>query len=69
MNTRKLSDIQPGDVFVYAAGDHDLERKSKSKYGHAIMVVDVAVDRKVLSRGNYASVKENGQIIRPKRPD
>lgn len=57
MKTRKLSDIQPGDVFVYAAGDHDLERKVKSKYGHAIMVVDVAVDRKgnkmfMLAEGN-----------------
>lgn len=42
--TRKLKDMQPGDVFVYAAGDHDLERKMKSKYGHAVMVVDVAMD-------------------------
>lgn len=42
---RQLKDIQPGDVFVYAAGDHDLERKTHSKYGHAIMVVDVAVNR------------------------
>ena len=31
----------------------------KRKYAH----------RKVLSRGNYASVIENGQKIRPKRPD
>ena len=38
---RALSDMQPGDVFVYAAGDHDLERKVKAKYGHAIMVVDL----------------------------
>lgn len=57
MKTRKLSDIQPGDVFVYAAGDHDKGRKVKSKYGHAIMVVDVAVDRKgnkmfMLAEGN-----------------
>lgn len=42
MKQRSLSDIQPGDVFVYAAGDHDLDRKLNSKYGHAIMVVDVA---------------------------
>lgn len=57
MKTRKLSDMQPGDVFVYAAGDHDLERKVKAKYGHAVMVVDVAVDRKghkmfMLAEGN-----------------
>ena len=31
----------------------------KRKYAH----------RKVLSKGNYASVIENRQIIRPKRPD
>ena len=31
----------------------------KRKYAH----------RKVLSRGNYASVIENGQKIRPKRPE
>ena len=31
----------------------------KRKYAH----------RKVLSRGNYASVKEIGQIILPKRPE
>lgn len=43
--SRRLADMQPGDVFVYAAGDHDLERKVQSKYGHAIMVVDVAVDK------------------------
>lgn len=42
---RDLKDIQPGDVFVYAAGDHDLERKMHAKYGHAIMVVDVAVNK------------------------
>lgn len=42
---RALGDIQPGDVFVYAAGDHDLERAVHAKYGHAIMVVDVAVDK------------------------
>lgn len=57
MKTRKLSDMQPGDVFVYAAGDHDRGRKVKSKYGHAIMVVEVAVDRKgrkvfMLAEGN-----------------
>ena len=31
----------------------------KRKYAH----------RKVLSRGNYASAIENGQIVRPKRPE
>lgn len=36
--------LQPGDVFVYAAGDHNLEGATHSKYGHAIMIVDVAVD-------------------------
>lgn len=55
--TRKLKDMQPGDVFVYAAGDHDIEREMKSKYGHAIMVVDVAEDNNgnkvyMLAEGN-----------------
>lgn len=45
MEHRELKDIQPGDVFVYAAGDHDLERKAHAKYGHAIMVVDVAENK------------------------
>ena len=31
----------------------------KRKYAH----------RKVLSRGNYASAIDNGQIVRPKRPE
>lgn len=53
---RRLADMQPGDVFVYAAGDHDLERKAKSKLGHAIMVVDVAVDR----HGNKAFLLAEG---------
>lgn len=53
---RALRDMQPGDVFVYAAGDHDLERKMHSKYGHAIMVVDVAVDR----HGNKAFLLAEG---------
>lgn len=35
LEQRKLSDMQPGDIFVYPA------RKGK-KYGHAVMVVDVA---------------------------
>lgn len=50
LENRSLKDIQPGDVFVYAAGDHDLERKMHSKYGHAIMVVDVAVNKLTGSR-------------------
>lgn len=37
MNNRKLSEIQPGDVFVYAAID-----RPGNKYGHAVMVADVA---------------------------
>lgn len=39
MPHRKIQDIRPGDVWVYAAP------KGK-KYGHAIMVVDVAVNEK-----------------------
>lgn len=38
---RRLKEIQPGDVFVYAAVD----RPGNHKYGHAVMVVDVAQDR------------------------
>ena len=34
MSIRKLSDIQPGDVFVYPA--------TSQRYGHAVMVADVA---------------------------
>jgi hypothetical protein len=53
MKTRRLSDIQPGDVFVYAAVD----RPRYHKYGHAIMVVDVAENKKgkkafLLAEGN-----------------
>lgn len=39
MRQRTLADIQPGDVFVYAAVD----RPDNHKYGHAVMVVDVAI--------------------------
>lgn len=46
MKPRELKDVQPGDVFVYAAGDHDIDSNVKSKYGHAIMVADVAVNSK-----------------------
>ena len=41
LRQRPLADIQPGDVFVYAA----IDRPGNHKYGHAVMVVDVAVDR------------------------
>ena len=38
MPVRKLSDIQPGDVFLY-----DAKSRPSSQYGHAMMVADVAV--------------------------
>lgn len=38
LQKRALDDMQPGDVFVYAAVD----RPGNHKYGHAVMVVDVA---------------------------
>ena len=37
MPQRPLSEMQPGDVFVYSAKDRE-----DKKYGHAIMVADVA---------------------------
>ncbi|MBP5412975.1 MAG: hypothetical protein J6Y47_06960 [Bacteroidales bacterium] len=37
LQQRPLAEIQPGDVFVYAAAD-----RPGNQYGHAIMVVDVA---------------------------
>ena len=37
MKTRRLADMQPGDVFVYPARYGQL-------YGHAVMVVDVAIN-------------------------
>ena len=53
MQRRSLSDMQPGDVFVYAAVD----RPGNHKYGHAVMVVDVAVSKSgkkafLLAEGN-----------------
>lgn len=51
LETRKLGDMQPGDVFVYPA------RQGK-KYGHAVMVVDVARNKRtgkkafLLAEGN-----------------
>lgn len=41
LEQRQLKDMQPGDVFVYAAAD----RPGSHKYGHAVMVVDVAQDK------------------------
>lgn len=43
METRELKEIQPGDVFVYKA-------RKLEHYGHALMVVDVAVDPKTGER-------------------
>jgi hypothetical protein len=37
MTTRRLADMQPGDVFVYPA-------RYGQQYGHAVMVVDVAIN-------------------------
>ena len=50
MTTRRLADMEPGDVFVYAA-------RPGHKYGHAVMVVDVAVNKRgkkafLLAEGN-----------------
>lgn len=39
MPVRKISEIQPGDVFVY-----DYKSRPGSKYGHAMMVLSVAED-------------------------
>ena len=41
LERRQLKDLKPGDVFVYAAAD----RPGNHKYGHAVMVVDVAQDK------------------------
>ena len=53
LERRRLKDIQPGDVFVYAAAD----RPGNHKYGHAVMVVDVAQNKQgkkafLLAEGN-----------------
>ena len=53
LRQRSLADMQPGDVFVYAAVD----RPGNHKYGHAAMVVDVAVSKNgkkafLLAEGN-----------------
>lgn len=39
MPRRNIQDIQPGDIFVY-----DAKSRPNARYGHAIMVADVAVD-------------------------
>jgi hypothetical protein len=41
LKQRQIAQVQPGDVFVYAAVD----RPGNQKYGHAVMVVDVAVNK------------------------
>ena len=53
MRQRSLADMQPGDVFVYAAVD----RPGNHKYGHAVMVMDVAKNKNgkkafLLAEGN-----------------
>jgi hypothetical protein len=53
LQQRALGDMQPGDVFVYAAVD----RPGNHKYGHAVMVVDVAESKNgkkafLLAEGN-----------------
>lgn len=40
MPKRRLEDVRPGDVFVY-----DAKSRKEARYGHAILVADVAVDR------------------------
>lgn len=46
LEQRTLADVQPGDVFVYAVVD----RPGNQKYGHAIMVVDVAENKRTDKR-------------------
>ena len=63
MRTRRLGDMQPGDVFVYAAVD----RPDNHKYGHAVMVVDVAESKSgkkafLLAEGNTPA--RNIHVIR-----
>lgn len=53
LEQRPLSEVQPGDVFVYAAVD----RPGHQPYGHAVMVVDVAENKRgkraiLLAEGN-----------------
>lgn len=50
LEQRRLKDMQPGDVFVYPA-------RNGKRYGHAVMVVDVAVSKSgkkafLLAEGN-----------------
>lgn len=58
--TRPLSDMQPGDVFVYPA-------RNGGRYGHAMMVVDVAVSKDgqkafLLAEGNMPA--RNIHVVR-----
>ena len=39
MHLRQVSDMQPGDVFVY-----DAKSRPSSHYGHAMLVADMAVN-------------------------
>ena len=50
MKIRRLTDMEPGDVFVYPA-------RYGQQYGHAVMVVDVAINKRgrkafLLAEGN-----------------
>jgi hypothetical protein len=63
LQQRALKDMQPGDVFVYAAVD----RPGNHKYGHAVMVVDVAESKSgkkafLLAEGNTPA--RNIHVIR-----
>jgi hypothetical protein len=60
MKTRRLVEMQPGDVFVYPA-------RYGQKYGHAVIVVDVAINKSgekafLLAEGNTPA--RNIHIIR-----
>ena len=60
MKTRRLVEMQPGDVFVYSA-------RYGQKYGHAVIVVDVAINKSgekafLLAEGNTPA--RNIHIIR-----
>ena len=64
LERRPLADIQPGDVFVYAAAD----RTDNQRYGHAVMVIDVARNPKtgkkcfLLAEGNTPA--RNMHVVR-----
>lgn len=46
LSRRRIDDVKPGDIFVY-----DAKSRENSKYGHAMMVADVAED--TLTRQKY----------------